>query len=56
MRIRAIKFVDRDGEEYYRCPKCGRVFRKSSDYTRHVNRAHRRVKAQKQETGKANPQ
>ncbi|WP_297486582.1 C2H2-type zinc finger protein [Thermococcus sp.] len=56
MKIRAIKFVDRDGEEYYRCPKCGRIFRKSRDYTRHVNRAHRRVKVQKQEAGEENPQ
>ena len=56
MRIRAIKFVDRDGEEYYRCPKCGRIFRKSRDYTRHVNRAHRGVKARKQEANKATTQ
>jgi len=56
MRIRAIKFVDRDGEEYYRCPKCGRVFKKNRDYTRHINRAHRRIKVQKQESDKADPQ
>ncbi|WP_198362273.1 C2H2-type zinc finger protein [Thermococcus profundus] len=38
--LRALTFVDRDGELYYRCPRCGRIFKKSKDYIRHVNKAH----------------
>ncbi|WP_240703224.1 MULTISPECIES: nucleotide-binding protein [Thermococcus] len=38
--LKAVIFHDRDGTRYYRCPRCGMLFRTSKDYTRHVNRAH----------------
>ncbi|NJE85127.1 nucleotide-binding protein [Thermococcus sp. CX2] len=38
--LKAIKFKDRDGELYFRCPRCGMVFRRSKDYVRHINKAH----------------
>lgn len=38
--LKAIKLKDRDGEILFRCPRCGMVFRRSKDYTRHINKAH----------------
>jgi len=38
--MRAEVFFDRDGVPYYRCPLCGMVFRRSKDYTRHLNKSH----------------
>lgn len=38
--LKAITFIDRDGGLYYRCPRCGMVFKRSKDYIRHVNKAH----------------
>ncbi|ASJ01331.1 C2H2-type zinc finger protein [Thermococcus gorgonarius] len=38
--LKAVVFFDRDGEPYYRCPKCGMVFKKSKDYIKHVNKSH----------------
>ncbi len=38
--FRAEKVVDKDGVVYLRCPKCGKLFRSSSEYNRHVARAH----------------
>jgi len=38
--LKAIIFYDRDGTRYYRCPRCGMLFRTQKEYTRHVNKAH----------------
>ncbi len=38
--MRAEVFIDRDGAFYYRCPKCGMIFRKARDYSRHVTKSH----------------
>ncbi|USG99360.1 nucleotide-binding protein [Thermococcus argininiproducens] len=40
MVMKAIKIKDRDGEVFFKCPRCGMVFRKSKDYIKHVNKAH----------------
>ncbi|ADT84294.1 C2H2-type zinc finger protein [Thermococcus barophilus] len=38
--LKAIKVRDRDGEIFFRCPRCGMVFKRSKDYIKHINRAH----------------
>ena len=38
--LKAIKLKDRDREIVFKCPRCGMVFKKSKDYTRHINKAH----------------
>jgi len=38
--LKAIKLKDRDKEIVFKCPRCGMVFKKSKDYTRHINKAH----------------
>lgn len=40
VELKAITFFDRDGELYYRCPRCGMIFKRSKDYIRHVNKSH----------------
>ena len=38
--MKAVKVRDRDGETFFRCPRCGMLFKRSKDYTKHVNKAH----------------
>jgi len=38
--LKAIKLKDRDREIVFKCPRCGMVFKRSKDYTRHINKAH----------------
>jgi len=33
VKLEAIKILDRDGEIMFRCPRCGKLFRKSKDYS-----------------------
>ncbi len=46
LRLKAEKIVGRDGEVFFRCPRCGKLFRYSKDYTKHVNKAHRHLLSQ----------
>ncbi len=39
MRLKAIKITNRYGT-FFMCPRCGKLFKYSKDYTRHVNKAH----------------
>ena len=41
--LRAEISYDRDGARYYRCPRCGMVFKKSKDFSRHLNKSHRKL-------------
>jgi len=38
--LKALKVHDRDGEIFYKCPKCGMIFKKGKDYVRHINKSH----------------
>ncbi|WP_297068600.1 C2H2-type zinc finger protein [Thermococcus sp.] len=40
VKLKASVSLDRDGTSYYRCPRCGRMFKSMKEYTRHINRAH----------------
>lgn len=37
---KSVRVKDRDGKEYLRCPRCGKLFVRGKDYTKHIHRAH----------------
>ncbi len=38
--FRAERVRDKDGQEYLRCPRCGKLFKNKKEYTKHIHRAH----------------
>ncbi|ENN95727.1 zinc finger C2H2-type domain protein [Methanocaldococcus villosus KIN24-T80] len=42
MRLKAKKIESRYGK-FLVCPRCGRVFKDSKAYTKHVNKSHRHL-------------
>lgn len=38
--FRAERVKDKDGREYLRCPRCGKLFTSQKEYNKHVHRAH----------------